>query len=354
MQTWLILESGESFSGCSYGLFEKAGEVVFNTTHSGYQEVATDPSYCHQIVVMTAPMQGNYGVSSEDSESARVWIEGFVCLQVQDSNRDHSWIEYLNQNQVPILTQVDTRALTLRLRDGGTPWGAIVHAETLQHAKEKALQLISAKKRLSQDWVFEASRKEVAVIPGENLVGPRVVVIDFGAKENILRELKKMSRELVVVPSRTSVKEILSFKPDGVMLTNGPGNPTDVQVAIETVKELIGKIPLFGICMGHQILSLALGAQTYKMKFGHRGANHPIEDKLLGKIYVTSQNHGYAVDRLTLPSDIEVTHINLNDQTVAGFYSSERKLMGIQFHPEACPGPHEAQKLFNKFAEMML
>lgn len=354
MQSWLILESGESYQGKADGLFNKAGEVVFNTTHSGYQEVATDPSYCHQIVVMTAPMQGNYGFEENVSESCRTWIEGFICLQVQNSSRDHAWIQYLNSSQVPVLSEIDTRALTLRLREGGTPWGAIVHAEDLQKAKTLALALIDEKKKIGRDWVYEASRKEPVVIAGDNMVGPKVVVLDFGAKENILRELQQLARELIVLPSRTSAEEIMKYKPDGIMLTNGPGDPEDVEVATQTVRQLIGQLPIFGICMGHQILSLALGAKTYKMKFGHRGANHPIADELLGKIYVTSQNHGYAVDRLTLPSDIQVTQININDQTVAGFYSQKRKVMGIQYHPEACPGPHEAQELFKKFAEMML
>jgi len=186
------------------------------------------------------------------------------------------------------------------------------------------------------------------------MVGPRVAVLDFGSKENILRELQKRCSEVKVFNSRTSVQEILDYNPDGIMLTNGPGDPADVKVAIGTVRELLGVKPIFGICMGHQILGLALGATTYKLKFGHRGSNHPIQDNLLQQIYMTSQNHGYAVDETTLPSDIKVTHINLNDGTVAGFYSEKRKCLGIQYHPESCPGPHEASGLFSYFIERMI
>lgn len=354
MKAWLVLETGEAFEGTWNGGEDRAGEVVFNTSHSGYEEIATDPSYFGQIVCMTAPMMGNYGVDDDVWESRKIWIEGFICLQLQKSARDRSWMTRLTEAGIPILSDADTRGLVLRLRSGGTPLGALVRAETLEQAQAKSRGLIAAKLDLDKDWVHTVSRKEVEDRPGKNMVGPRIAVLDFGSKENILRELQSRSSELRLFPSRASAEQVMSWKPDGVMLTNGPGDPADVQVAVETVKALLGHVPIFGICMGHQILALALGAKTYKMKFGHRGSNHPIRDDLLGMIYVTSQNHGYAVDAGTLPADVKVTHVNLNDQTVAGLYSEKRRCLGIQYHPEACPGPHEAQKLFQFFMEKMI
>ncbi|WP_413288699.1 glutamine-hydrolyzing carbamoyl-phosphate synthase small subunit [Bdellovibrio sp. HCB337] len=353
-KAFLVLETGEVYSGKWHGGEDRAGEVVFNTSHSGYEEIATDPSYFSQIVVMTAPMQGNYGAHKEVWESKRLWIEGFISLQIQDTGRDQAWVQRLNENKIPLMTEVDTRELVLRLRSGGTPWGALVQAASEAEAKQKAAGLIAEKKKLEKDWVYLTSRKDKEVRRGDFLGGPKVAVLDFGSKENILRELQKYCSEMVIYPSRTPTKELLSSNPDFVMLTNGPGDPADVQVAPQTIRELIGQKPVFGICMGHQVLSLALGAKTYKLKFGHRGSNHPIKDDLLGQIYVTSQNHGYAVDPQTLPVEARVTQINLNDGTVAGFYNPEKKYLGIQYHPEACPGPHEAQNLFKFFIEKVL
>lgn len=353
MPGYLVLESGEIFEGLWGGGEERAGEVVFNTSHTGYEEIATDPSYFSQIVVMTAPMQGNYGIDREVWESRRLWIDGFICLEIQDTVREHSWKKLLQENHVPLLTEVDTRRLVLRLRKG-TVWGALLQADSEEQARNKSLDLINDKKKIEKDWVYIASRIEPEVRRGVNLVGPRVAVLDFGAKENILRELEMRCSEIKIFNSRTSAQEVLAYNPDGIMLTNGPGDPADVQVASNTVRELIGKKPLFGICMGHQILGLALGAKTYKLSFGHRGSNHPIHDTLLNKIYVSSQNHGYAVDAASLPEDAKVTHINLNDGTVAGFYSEKRQYLGIQYHPESCPGPHEAQGLFSYFIERMI
>lgn len=363
MKGYLVLESNEVFQGemsfseeksdKEFYPFERAGEVVFNTSHFGYEEIATDPSYFSQIVVLTAPQQGNYGISKEVWESRRIWIEGFVALDVQDSVRDHSWRKQLQEHHVPVLSGLDTRFITLRLREKGTPWGAIVVANSKDQALKKAHFLISQKKMNSKDWVFEVSRKETEIRNGEIAFGPKLAVLDFGVKENILKLLCRYSKEVAVFNSRTSYENVEAYKPDALMLTNGPGDPAEVQIAVDVVKRFLGKIPVFGICMGHQILALAIGARTYKLKFGHRGSNHPIDDKLLNQIYVSSQNHGYAVDKDSLPQNVRVTQINLNDNTVAGFYSQDQNFLGIQYHPEACPGPHEAMNLFKFFFEKM-
>lgn len=364
MKGYLVLESKEVFEGDlfsqavtslkDFNAFERAGEVVFNTSHFGYEEIATDPSYFSQIVVITAPQQGNYGISKSVWESRRIWIEGFVALQVQESQRDQTWIQQLKENKVPILTGLDTRFLTLRLREKGTPWGAIVVAENKEQAITKAQALIEKKKQIQKDWVYEVSRKEAEVRKGEMPFGPKVAVLDFGVKENILNLLCQYAREIKIFNSRTAAAEIEKYQPEALMLTNGPGDPADVQNAPAVVNHFVGRLPIFGICMGHQVLALALGAKTYKLKFGHRGSNHPIDDKLLKQIYVSSQNHGYAVDGKTLPKDAVVTQINLNDNTVAGFYSAERNYLGIQYHPESCPGPHEASALFRFFFQEMI
>lgn len=356
-KVFLVLDDGDCYegAGCSQQLEfpDRAGEVVFNTTHSGYEEIATDPSYLNQIIVMTAPMQGNYGSDLADWESSKIWINGFVCLQLQNSVRNSSWADLLVKNKIPILTEIDTRKLTIRLRNQGTPWGALVSAESSEDALQKAQELIRVAKKVDSDWVWIASRKSVEHRTGKNPHGPRVAVLDFGSKENILRELETRCSEIKIFPSRTPFDVIQSFSPDALMLTNGPGDPAAVEKAPETIRHFLGKIPVFGICMGHQVLSLAMGAKTYKLKFGHRGANHPIKDLLLNKIYMSSQNHGYAVDEKTLPSDVRVTHTNLNDKTVAGFYSEKLNCLGIQYHPESHPGPHDAVLLFDYFINVM-
>lgn len=352
-QGYCVLETGEVYSGQWLGGQPRAGEVVFNTSHSGYEEIATDPSYFTQIVVMTAPMMGNYGVDRKFWESNRLWIQGFVCVQMQAGSRDQAWLERLREYKIPILSELDTRSLVLRLRQGGTPWGALVQASGEAEAFEIAKPLIHAEKQKDKDWVFAASTKSFQERVGENPKGPRIALMDFGCKENIIRELLPYVSEVGVFPSRTSFDKIKSWNPDRVMLSNGPGDPADVQAAVETVRQMIGWKPMMGICMGHQILCLALGAKTYKLKFGHRGSNHPVRDDLLNKIYVTSQNHGYAVDSGTLPSFVKVTQVNLNDQTVSGIMSAEKRIMGIQYHPESHPGPHEAQALFSYFVEQL-
>lgn len=356
-QYFLVLEDGTVFKGNNYErqthFPETIGEVVFNTTNSGYEEIATDPSYYNQIMVMTNPMQGNYGVDRRVWESGQFWIKGFICLQIQNSKSDSFWADRLCEQNVPILSGVDTRKLVLKLRQQGTPWGAIVKAADANAAREKGLKNIKHKKTGELDWVHLVSRQKFEDRVGHNPAGPRVAVLDFGCKENILVELTKRASTLRLFPSRASAAEILQWKPDSLMLTNGPGDPAAVEVAVETVKKILGQMPVFGICMGHQILSLALGAKTYKLKFGHRGANHPIKDLLLNQVYMSSQNHGYAVDDKTLPPHVQITHRNLNDQSVAGFFSEPMNCLGIQYHPEASPGPHEAVALFDYFFSKM-
>ncbi len=351
---FLVLETGEVFEGRWLGGEDRAGEVVFNTSPSGYEEIATDPSYFSQIVVMTSPQQGNYGVDQGVWESHKLWIEGFICLQMQGTTRDQSWLERLREKKIPCLSQIDTRALVMHLREHGTPWGAAVTAKNKNEALEKSKKLIATKRNMDTDWVHLVSRVSSQYRAGQKTSGPVLAVLDFGCKENILRELEQRCAGLWVFPSRTSAQEILSKKVDGLVLTNGPGDPSSVQVAVSTVKTLLGKKPIFGVCMGHQILGLALGAKTFRLKYGHRGANHPIQDDLLGRIYMSSQNHGYAVDPNSLPSDVVVSHVNLNDKTCAGLFHERFKCLSVQFHPESHPGPHDAVGLFDFYIDQMI
>jgi carbamoyl-phosphate synthase small subunit len=350
---YLVLESGDIFSGSWCGGQERAGEVVFNTGHNGYEEMSTDPSYFSQILVLTAPQQGNYGEDDLVWESDRIWIEGFVCVEIQNTERENSWLKKLSKAGVPVLAEVDTRRLVLKLREQGTTWGAIVHAADESEAKAKAKILIDSKKLGPQDWVAIVSSGSAREYDGLKVDGPRVAILDFGVKKNSLRELRSRCSKLKVFPSHATATEIKAFDPHGIMLTNGPGDPALVEKAVETVRQLIGWRFIFGICMGHQILALALGAKTYRLKFGHRGGNHPIKDHLLNKIYMTSQNHGYAVDSESLPAGVSPSHINLNDHTVAGISDPLRKILSVQFHPESRPGPHDSVELFDYFVRQL-
>jgi carbamoyl-phosphate synthase small subunit len=348
---FLVLETGECFEGVWHGGHPRAGEVVFNTSHSGYEEISTDASYFSQILVLTAPMQGNYGVDAAAWESNQMWIDGFVALEVQSSARDRSWVAQLSAAGIPVLAELDTRRIVLRLRDLGTPWGALVKARDEKEAVALARVLITDKKLIDTDWVNLVTRKELEVRKGLAENGPRVAVLDYGCKENTLRELQNACSEVAIFPSRSSAAQVQHWNPDGIMLTNGPGDPASVKGSVETVRELLGWKPIFGICMGNQILSLALGAKTYKLKFGHRGGNHPVRDDLLGEIYMTSQNHGYVVDEKSLPADARVSHWNLNDNTVEGIECKSKKCFSVQYHPESHPGPREARRLFDYFID---
>lgn len=353
MNGYLVLENGESFKGSWLVGEGSAGEVVFNTSHNGYEEISTDPSYFGQIMVMCAPQQGNYGVDQSFWESRRLWIKGFIALDIQESQENKQWLDRLSEFSIPAMDSIDTRKLVLHLREAGTQVGAMVDAESIEEAKDKAAPLINQFKEQQKDWAYEVSRKEVQKVQGAAGTGPKVAVLDFGCKENILRELIKRCREIHVYPARSSAEEILSSNPDGVLLSNGPGDPENVEVAVDTIKNLMGKLPIFGICMGHQLLGRALGGKTYPLKFGHRGSNHPIRDNETGAVYMTSQNHGYALDQESLGDQVTVTHMNLNDQTVSGIASPANKCFSVQFHPESHPGPRDAENLFDRFIEWM-
>ncbi len=350
---FLVLENGDVFQGSWLGGENSAGEVVFNTSHNGYEEIATDPSYFGQIMVMCAPQQGNYGVDRSFWESRNLWIKGFIALDIQNSADNKEWLNRLHEHSIPAMDSIDTRKLVLTLREAGTQVGAMVSAQNESNAKEKAVSLINQFKEQKKDWAYEVSRKKPERIQGASGTGPKVAVIDFGCKENIMRELIKRSREIMVFPSRTAASEILDWKPQGVLLSNGPGDPENVEEAVDTIKDLMGQVPLFGICMGHQLLGRALGGKTYRLKFGHRGANHPIKNMHSGKVYMTSQNHGYALDQSSLDDSVTITHMNLNDNTVSGIECPSKDCFSVQYHPDSHRGPRDAETLFDQFVEWM-
>ncbi len=356
MKGFLICEDNTVFEGHWWGSkdFFSVGEIVFNTSMQGYQEIITDPSYYGQIVVMTTPEQGNYGVALAERESEKVYAEGFVCseLNMSFSEGRKDLENELGEFLRPALSGVDTRSLTLFLRTRGTPWGCLIAGENLEQCQKRAKDLIAEKKKSHEgDWVFKVSTKSTKIVKGIGQKG-RIAIYDYGTKSNIVEEAKTRFAEVAIFNSRAQAKEVLDWNPDGLILTNGPGDPAQVQMAAGEVKSLLGRVPIFGICMGHQILALAVGAKTFKLKFGHRGANHPVKNLATGEVYMTSQNHGYAVDP-DLPSGVTLSQINLYDKTVEGIEMASRKAWSVQYHPEASPGPHDARKLFDYFAESL-
>jgi len=357
MQALLVLEDGRVFRGRSFGASGEAyGEVVFNTSMTGYQEILTDPSYKGQIVAMTYPLIGNYGINKEDVESRKIFLEGFVvkeCSEIASNWRSQKTLdEYLKENNILGIEGIDTRALTLHIREAGA-MKAILSTQDLD---EKSLlqKVKESPGLLGRDLVKEVTCQKKYQWSKIKRAKYKVIVLDCGVKYNILRELANHECIVTVVPAHTSAEEILNFKPDGILLSNGPGDPAAVTCVIKTTRELIGKIPIFGICLGQQMLGLALGGKTYKLKFGHHGANQPVKDLKTGRVSITSQNHGFCVDIDSLnKKDIEITHINLNDQTLEGMQHKRLPVFSVQFHPEAGPGPLDARYLFGRFIEMM-
>ena len=363
----LALEDGTIFEGVSFGAEgETAGEVVFNTAMTGYQEIITDPSYKGQIVVMTYPLIGNYGINPEDVESERPWIEGFVVKElskiVSNWRATESLDSYLKRYGIVGIQGIDTRELTKRLREGGSQMGVIstvdLNPESLVE-KAKSLPKIEGRDLVKDvtcknPFKWHQSTWEMGSGYKEKKNGHyHIVVYDFGVKYNILRLLVASGFRVTVVPANFSAEDVLQLNPDGVFLSNGPGDPAPLEYAIKNVKKLLGKLPICGICLGHQILGLSLGGKTYKLKFGHHGANHPVKDLVTGRIEITSQNHNFAVDPDTLGSEVEVTHINLNDYTVEGLRHKSFPIFSVQFHPEASPGPHDSQNIFSKFFNLV-
>ena len=362
----LILIDGTSYEGHSVGATGTAtGEVVFNTSMTGYQEILTDPSYAGQLVALTYPLIGNYGVSGRDIESVKPQVAGFIVREMcevpsnyasQDSGDD-----YLGANGIVSIQGIDVRHLTKKLRDGGVLLGMI----TTQHSAEAGLKLLQElppydagtyAREVSTRTVYRWDDNGPQPMDDTVKVGPRVVVLDYGTKYNILRELTQRGLEVVVLPCNATRDEILKWQPDGLMLSNGPGDPRSLSDEIATLQTLMREqpqTPMFGICLGHQLLGLALGGETYKLKFGHRGANHPVKDLTTGKVHITSQNHGYALEIDSLPAGVEVTHLNLNDNTVEGLRHTTKPVFSVQYHPEASPGPKDNAYLFDKFADLV-
>ena len=373
MKCYLALEDGTIFEGTQFGAVgEKTGEVVFNTSMTGYQEILTDPSYKGQIVTMTYPLIGNYGVNELDLESATPKAEGFIVREVSSlaSNYRSSLTldEYLKKHGVIGITGVDTRALTRHLRTRGAMKGIIStehrdKQDLVRRAKESPglvgrdlvkevtcanIYRWDEQGKESAPWKMGDAKGEL----GESQF--RVAAMDFGIKKNILRVLRQNGCDVTVFPADATAEEIMALKPNGVFLSNGPGDPEGVPYAIETVRKLVGQVPIFGICLGHQLLGLALGGKTYKLKFGHRGANQPVMEMASGKVEITAQNHGFAVDPTSLsPDEVELTHVNLNDKTCEGMRHKKHPVFSVQYHPESSPGPHDSRYLFERFIDAM-
>jgi carbamoyl-phosphate synthase small subunit len=364
----LLLEDGTFFEGQAFGARgQRCGEVVFNTSMCGYQEILTDPSYHEQIITMTYPLIGNYGTNPEDWESRKLFAAGFVvkenCPYPSNWRNGATLDEYLTRSGIVGIEDIDTRSLVRHIRTQGAMRGIISSTEVDRRKLAEKLNeypgLVGRDivKDVTVDRPYEWKEGEVNVLSGERVQPParyKVIAFDYGIKQNILRLLVSHGCDVTVLPARTSAAEVLARKPDGVFLSNGPGDPAAVTYAIDTVKSLLGKLPIFGICLGHQILGLALGGRTYKLKFGHRGANHPVKNLDTGRIEITSQNHGFCVDLDSLVGkDVELTHMNLNDNTLEGLRCKTLAAFSVQYHPEASPGPHDSRYLFEEFTRLM-
>ena len=368
----LALLDGTVYTGTAFGADGEAfGEVCFNTSMTGYQEILTDPSYNGQIVAMTYPQIGNYGVNADDVESGKLAIKGFIvrelCHEPSNYRSTESLGDYLKRNGVVGIEGIDTRALVRKLRVKGAMTGVISSVDlddaSLIAKAQKSPDLIGRDlvKEVMPEKAADWSSKlhplatELTPLPAKVAAGqePHVVAIDYGMKWNIPRHLKEMGCRVTVVPGTITAEEVLALNPDGVFLSNGPGDPRPLTYAIDTIKGLLGQKPIFGICLGHQLLGLALGGEIYKLKFGHRGANQPVLDKTSGRVEITSQNHGFALQPDTLPANVEVTHINLNDQTVEGISSQTYPAFSVQYHPESSAGPHDSHYLFGRFRGLM-
>jgi carbamoyl-phosphate synthase small subunit len=365
----LALEDGTVFEGKAFGVpAERAGEVVFNTALTGYQEIFTDPSYAGQIIVLTNPQIGNYGTSEGDNEAGHPFIEGLVVREfskvTSNWRSDQGAENFLDRHQIPIASEMDTRAIVRHLRSRGAMRGVLSTMSCdLQALVEKArsspsMAGLDLATRVSSTRSYEWSEPVSPVSRSEHILNAapqfHVVAYDYGIKQNILRRLVTAGCRVTVVPSLTSAEDVLALKPDGVFLSNGPGDPEPLTPQIDSIRQLIGKTPIFGICLGHQVLALALGAKTYKLKFGHRGANHPVLNYQTGKVEITSQNHGFSVDPDSLnANEVHLTHINLNDQTLEGFRHRSHPVFCVQYHPEGAPGPHDSHYLFGEFIDLM-
>jgi carbamoyl-phosphate synthase small subunit len=378
MQAILALEDGRIFRGLGYGHpGECQGEVVFNTSLTGYQEIATDPSYAGQIVVLTNPQIGNYGTNQADNEAARPFIEGLIVREFSpiSSNwrSDQVTDEYMERYAVPVLAEIDTRALVRHLRNNGVMRGVISTTESdVETLVQRARKI---RKMDGTDLAKVVSTKTIYQFDGDdsrNQSGDRylqsgffpetdahkrpmhVVAYDFGMKQNILRMLVREGCRVTVVPAETTADDVLGLKPDGVFLSNGPGDPEPVDYAVKAIRAMMGRVPVFGICLGHQLCGLALGGKTYKLKFGHHGGNHPVRNNATGKVEITAHNHNFAVDPDSInANEVELTHVDLNDQTLEGLRHKTLPLFSVQYHPEAAPGPHDSHYLFNDFRTMM-